>query len=833
MATYSQANRPLKIHTPLGDDAVLIARLQGTEAISELFHFELELLAEKTVAFDQLLGQAVTVEVTQANGKPRYVHGIVTKLTQDGKVHGSEGKPTMLRYQAEIMPQAWWLSRNCQSRIFQHQTVVDILKAVFTGLDVSYRLVGIYPERNYCVQYRESDWAFASRLMEEEGIYYFFEYRPGGHTLVVADAARYPKLSGIQGPENLVFNEADEGVRHGDSITVWRKTQELRPGKFAFADHHFQLPNSRLGADAAVTATTNVGQVAHPLALGDAKNVEIYDHTSGYGKYFDDVNKSGSDQGGTVQKTFTENQRLARLRMEQEQAQCLRVTGVSDCVALTPGYTFHLQRHLDGDGGYLLTRVAHDVSVEETFASTSNVPSLRNEHRFVCIPEGVSYRPPLVTPRPKTEGPLTAKVVGPAGEEIFCDKYGRVKVQFYWDRDGQSDVNSSCWLRVAQTWAGTGFGSLCIPRVGQDVIVEFIEGDPDRPLVVGSVYNANNMPPYSLPSEATHQGFKTRSRNGSAANANELRFEDTLGQEAVHIHAEKDLFHTAENSFHIKVGSSSGSGGGGGESGDSGGTDESIFSIEVPKMVSVVLGQSSEWIGGLNDEIIVGGSAEIVAGLFNTELVLAAFNFEMIVAPNTEILIGPQIEVVVGDYLETVTGDFVEIVTGNFTEMVFGSFEEVVTGDFIETVTGDFIEVVTGEFYERIGGTFTEIVVGTFTEILLADFYEMREGEYIECNESHDHAIETTKSEKVSVGWNVSAGASITLTTLGKVTIIGLEEISIVCGGSSIKLGPEGVTIKGLLIKQQAAVQHQVEAVQIQAISSAQCVQDHPLLQDS
>lgn len=831
MPAFSQQHRPLRIVTPLGEDVLLLEKLEGAEGISELFSFRLSLLAEKPIAFDQLLGKAVTVNVTPAGGKTRFIHGIVGRLTQEGSVRLADGKTVLLRYQAEVVPEAWLLSRNNQTRVFQRQSVPDILKTLFGSLDLAVRLVGSYPQRNYCVQYHESDFAFASRLMEEEGIFYFFEHSASSHTLVLSDGASHPALTDVGGPESVAYTDIEAGPNRGETITLWRKTQEVCIGKVSVADHHFQLPGSRLNTETALPQQSiSAGTVAHAWRVAGSERVEQYEPAAGYARFFDGINKDGGEQPGQVQKIFEENQRTAHIRMQEAQARALGIDGAGDCRSFMPGYTFQLRSHFDGDGAYLLTRVEHRASVEGTFTSGTEPASLTYENHFRCIPQALAYRPPRRTPKPRTHGPMTAMVVGPAGEEIFCDKYGRIKVQFHWDRDGKNDSSSSCWLRVAQTWAGQGFGSVCIPRVGQAVLVDFIHGDPDQPVVVGSLYNAKNMPPYDLPSEATHQGFKTRSRNGSASNFNELRFEDTLGSEGLHLHAEKDMFHSAENSFYIKVGSTFGSGSGGGEDGSNGESSDSALHVEVPKYVGLTLGESTDITVGASTEVIAGGSFEIIAPIA-AELI-AGISLESLNGIGIAMLVGPQFEYVWGPYYETVWGTFTEMVFGNFLETVTGAFTEVVTGDFLELVNGDFVENVDGAFTEVVGGSFLEIVEGSFKEVVLGDFIEYVQGKQLELGEEKNHAVETNHSTAVSGSHATNVGADMELQALAGITLTSPVSITLQCGPNKIMLTPMGIFFSALNFEFEIKGRWSTTALQVQHQAIAMASTNYPMLME-
>jgi type VI secretion system secreted protein VgrG len=538
LTTYTQAGRPMTVKTPLGPDNLLLIGFSGREAISQLFEYSLELIApnQAEIPFDKLLAQKVSVALELSDGQKRYFSGIVRRFSQGHR------DDTFTYYRMEVVPQFWLLKKKIQSRIFQHKTVPDILKDVFKGLDVGYEIQGTFSPREYCVQYRESDFDFASRLMEEEGIYYFFTHTADGHKTIVANLPQsHPDVA----PATLIYEEMTGGVRKEDRVAVWEKGQELRSGKFTLWDHCFELPHKHLEAEKIIPETVKSGKADHKLKVGNNDRLEIYDYPGGYAKRFDGVNKSGGDQSSELQKVFQDNLRTVGIRMQEEAAPSVVIHGLSNCRQLSAGHRFTLQRHFNADGKYLLTALDHTASLSAHYRA-GDAGEFSYENSFTCIPSDMVFRPPRMTPKPRVDGSQTAVVVGPPGEEIFTDKYSRVKVQFHWDRSGQNDADSSCWVRVATLWAGKQWGVIHIPRIGHEVVVDFLEGDPDRPIIVGSVYNADMMPPYALPDNRTQSGVKSRSSlQGGPANFNELRFEDKKGSEQIFLHAEKDsLFET-------------------------------------------------------------------------------------------------------------------------------------------------------------------------------------------------------------------------------------------------------------------------------------------------
>jgi type VI secretion system secreted protein VgrG len=458
---------PGAISLDAAKDAV-VESFSGVEAMSRLYTYRVDLLSPAPIDFS-LLGKAATVRISA--GKDVSLGGIVSRLAEGTAV----GK--MRRYRVEISPRAWLLTRGLQSRIFQDHSVPEILAKVFQDLTVSVQLQGQYPKRVFCAQYRESDFDFASRLMEEEGIFWFFE-QPSGN-LIIADAVgALPQLPGSP-------------LKVSD-LPGWQTAQEIRAHKVTLRDHTFELPNDFLEAAKNVPASVQAGAVTHSLAAGPA--AEIYDDPGGYAKRFDGVDPGGGDQPAQLQKIFHENTRVAALRAEEEAAQAVVSSAGARCVNLISGRKFTLQGDDRAAGDYLITRVEHSVTEKDG--------RVQIDSRIECLPASAPPRPRRVTPRPVARL-QSAVVAGPAGEKLFLDKYGRVKVQFHWDRQGRSDAGSSGWVPVAQVAASRHSGAMFPPRVGDEALVDFLDGDPDRPVIVGRLYNAENMPPAALPAHKT------------------------------------------------------------------------------------------------------------------------------------------------------------------------------------------------------------------------------------------------------------------------------------------------------------------------------------------
>lgn len=503
--SYSQEGRLISIDTPLGTDVLLLQSISGHEGISRLFEFDLDLISEsESISFTDIVGESVTISLEQYDGSIRYLNGCVSRFAQSGQ------DSRFTHYSAEVVPWLWFLTRNADCKIFQQKTVPEIITGIFDALslkDYQNKLQGTYATLDYCVQYRETHFNFISRLMEQFGIFYFFQHEESKHTLILGDSNSVFPVFG-----NAKCQLTGGGVDEEDLIRSWNLQQELRTGKYTLTDYNFTTPSTSLLASEPTVDT-----------VGPNSSYEIYDYPGDY-------------------LTVGDGDAFSKLRMQEEESSHLVVSGAGDVRGFGSGMQFTLQGHYRSDQNetYVLTEIQHSASVGNSYYGGDTETHYSNH--FTCIPQAVPFRAPRITPKPMIQGLQPAVVVGKSGEEIWVDQYGRVKVQFFWDRVGTNDENSSCWVRVSQAWAGKGWGAMWIPRIGQEVIVEFLEGDPDRPLITGRVYNAELMPPYALPDNGTRSTFMSRSsKSGGTANYNELRFEDKKGSEQIFMNAEMDM----------------------------------------------------------------------------------------------------------------------------------------------------------------------------------------------------------------------------------------------------------------------------------------------------
>ena len=519
MPTSTQATRHIAIETPLGEDVLLLRRFSAHEEVSRLSQFELDLLSEEyTINFDDIIGQKVAIRMDLPDNGRRYWSGYINRFVQ-----GVSTSTRFAQYRATMVPWLWFLTRTSNCRIFQEKTVPDIVKQVFNDhgfSDVEDRLSGGYRKWIYCVQYRETDFNFVSRLMEQEGIYYYFEHEQNKHTVVLCDSlSKHDPFGDYQ---EIAFTPDIRSSSQQGRITDWTVEKQVLSGKYAQTDYNFEKPSTSL-------ASNQKDQKPHSQA-----HYEIYEYPGEYPEVAD-------------------GERYAQIRMEELAESHEICSGQSDSRGICYGHQFEMARHTWDDQNRKYLILATNYQAFSEAYETSGGESEMCACSFTSIPSSIQFRPARTTAKPAIQGIQTAVVTGPAGEEIYTDKYGRIKVQFHWDRDGKYDENSSCWIRVRQNWAGNQWGGLYIPRIKQEVIVDFQEGDPDQPIIVGAVYNANNMPPYGLPGEKTKSTLKSDSTKGGGG-SNEIRFEDKKGSEEVYLHGQKDWTIAIDNDKNQTVG---------------------------------------------------------------------------------------------------------------------------------------------------------------------------------------------------------------------------------------------------------------------------------------
>jgi type VI secretion system secreted protein VgrG len=516
--TMPTATERIELITPLGDE-LLFHGMHVQEELSRLGEYHLDLLSKnKDVDRDKILGTKVSVKVMLADGKVRYFNGFVTRFS------AGEALGKYARYYATVSPWLWFLTRTADCRIFQDKTVRQIVEDVFADhrhvADFAFELTENYRTWNYCVQYRETDFNFVSRLLEHEGMYYYYRHTDGHHTLVITDSVN--KHDATPGYEKLQFIAPQVLVRPGtEFVSAWNVFREVQPGAYVHDDYDFERPNVEL-----TTAKT----LPRPYSLS---NYEVYDYPGGY-----------------LQKPHGEH--YAHVRIDEYGAGFEKAQATTNYRGVQVGARFTLEGHgvekVNGD--YLVVAATH--MLESTQYESGDAGSASGfSCSFTALSCAQQFRPRRITPKPFVQGPQTAVVVGPKDDEIYTDKYGRVKVQFHWDRRGKKDENSSCWIRVSHPWAGKGWGAVATPRIGQEVIVDFLEGDPDQPIITGRVYNEENQPPFGFPAGAVLSGIKSDTHKG--AGYNEFSMDDTAGKEKITTHAQFDMDTTVEHDKKVIV----------------------------------------------------------------------------------------------------------------------------------------------------------------------------------------------------------------------------------------------------------------------------------------
>ena len=621
-----QTVRPVEIITPLGDDVLVFHRMTATEELGRLFQFELDLLSmDPKIKFEKLLGQNVTIRLELPKDKIRYFNGFVSRFSQEGTLDDFNA------YSVTVHPWLWFLTRTADCRIFQKKKIPDIIQEVFRDhgfTDFEEALSGSYRTWEYCVQYRETDFNFVSRLMEQEGIYYYFKHEINKHTLVLSDSVSSHEA--YPGYEKLPYFPPDEHLRRErDHIYDWNISQEVQPGLFTLDDFDFERPKANLEVKSSIKRE-------HARAA-----LEIYDYPGEY-----------PDTG--------EGENYVRARIEELQAEHEQVEGQANARGLAVGSLFELVEYprTDQNREYLIVSATHQVESDAYSSGGGTEAEEVYSCSFTALHSKQPYRPARTTPKPMVQGPQTAIVVGPSGEEIHTDKYGRVKVSFHWDRYSKSNETSSYWVRVGQLWAGKQWGGIHIPRIGQEVIIEFLEGDPDHPLITGRVYNNDNMPPYDLPANATQSGIKSRSsKGGSADNFNEFRFEDKKGEEEIYLHGEKNWTITIENDKNQSVGH-----------------DESLSvgndrTKSVEKNQSESIGENKSISVGKNHSESISENATINVG--KNETISVGKNESVSVGENLSLSVGKNTSETIGEKLSRSVGkDMSSDIGNNLTQNV-------------------------------------------------------------------------------------------------------------------------------------------------------------------
>jgi type VI secretion system secreted protein VgrG len=756
---------PIQISSPLPPEDLMFQSLSLSQGLSRLEELELELVSPKeTLAPEDLLGQKLGVVMALPEGAQRHFHGIVTRFgigPPRGRFYG---------YRASVRPWLWMLTRTSDCRIFQEQTVPEIVEAVFKDhaaiASFEFKLFRAYRPRNYCVQYRETDFNFVARLLEDEGIYWYFEHSEGEHRLMLVDDVG--ALNTAPGCDSLPFyGNPGQVPPDTEYINAWAFSREVQPGKCALTSYDFERPALKLEVQASIPRSHEIAEE------------EQFDF-----------------QGDYIQKA--DGQRLADNRIEERQAHHERLSGSTNAQGLGAGHLFKLTRHPREDQNAEYLCVQSSIQAEVNAYEAGNDAG-RYDCSFAAIPSSQIFRPQRRTPKPFVQGPQTAVVVGPSGEEIFTDKYGRVKVQFHWDRYGKKNEKSSTWVRTSSPWAGSSFGFVQIPRIGQEVVVDFLEGDPDQPIITGRVYNAEQMPPWELPANATQSGVLTRSSKGGAyGNANALRFEDKKGAEELWLHAEKNQRVEVENDESHWVGH------------DRSKNIDHDETVHVKHDRTETVDNNETITIGVDRSESVGSNETIAIGVNRTETV--GSNESITVGVNQTISIGADRSITVGGS-ETATvamqrthavginesiaiGAAQEIVVGAAQSVSIGAIQDISVGLNQSTSVGKNQSVDVGGGQTQKIGKNRDLKVGGGQNTTIAKARVVKVGEDDGLNVGKKLVIEAGDSITFKVG-----SASIVLKKDGTITIDG-KDLTLKGSGKITVNASSDMVLKGSKISQ-------------------------------
>jgi len=673
MSGIDQATRAVRITTPLPDNTLGLLTLSGSEQLSELFTYSLECVSEDAnIDLYEILGMNISVVLDTDQEGERFIHGMINQAAHVG----SKGQYALYRLSVTAWP--WMLTQNKECRIFADMNVPDIISSVLSDAgftDFDNRLIGSYDQWNYCVQYQESDFDFVSRLMEHEGIYYYFEHFDNRHVMVLCDGATAHGTAANY-EEVPHFPESLDQQRTTDHLINWQFEKSVRSGKYVTKDFAFDQPRRDLLVN---SSESFAGQY-------DSK--EVYEFPGGF----------SYESSGEMTRSYGE--RIAKARMEALTAGHEVAKADGNVRGLNAGNIFTLincERE-DQNREYLIVEASLRVHLDSYYSGDGG-GAVELTSSFSCMPSETPYRAERKTVKPEIRGPQTAIVVGPSGEEIHTDLHGRVKLQFHWDRYGVSDENSSCWIRVSQAWAGEGWGSIHIPRIGQEVIVEYVDGDPDRPIITGRVYNGDRPVPYELPANATQSGIKSRSSmNGTPANFNEIRMEDKKGSEEIVIHAEKNQTNIVENDESTNVGHDRQEKIGNDESISIGndrkedvGNDETISigndrTETVSKNESISIGDNRKEIVGGDETITISRNRTEKVGR-NEKITIDGDRTED-VAKNEEVSIGKDCSLTAGDNYALDVGKTIAITAGDEIVLKTGKASITLKKDGTITISG-------------------------------------------------------------------------------------------------------------------------------------------------
>ncbi|CAB3968613.1 Rhs element Vgr protein [Burkholderia cenocepacia] len=721
-------NRVFTLDSPHGD-GLKFHTLDGSDELGRLFEFRIEALADShSLSLKDMLGKPVTVRIEQQDLSTRYLNGIVARASLSGR-----RAERYYGYELIVRPWLWLATRRSDCRIFQNKTVPEIVQEVLStyGFPIENHLAESYVPRDYCVQYNETDAAFVSRLMEFEGIYFWFRHAEDTHTLMLGDAMSSHTV--LPGYETIPYIARDRtAIADEEHIDGWLPAQAVSVGRHQTTDYDYTKPRADLSSQ-------KVDPRGH-----DHDSFASFEWPGGY----------RDDAPGA---------HYSRVRLEEQQAEHERASADTDVRGVAPGYLFTLEHcpRADQNREYLIVRCQYRFQ-ENAYASDQGAEAVVHQTMMLVQPSSLPYRSPRETPRPRTNGPQTATVVGPPGEEIWTDQYGRVKLQFRWDRYGQSNQDSSCWVRVSSPWAGGGFGGVQIPRVGDEVVVDFLNGDPDEPIVTGRVFNGEKMPPWGLPGSATQSGLLSRSSpGGTTDHANAFRFEDKKGAEQLWMHAERNFDAETELDHSLSVGNNHT---------HTVGNDETM-QVKNNRQRSV----------GQNETVNIGQNRVAQIGANETHGVVG--NRTRTVGQNETVTIAANRDATIG-------GVHTETVAKAKTETI-GEGKTLSVAQLYHTTSQDM--------KTQVASTHTE-EIGTRTSTI---------------SNAHTHTVGGEHT--------VNVGASHTTNVQHQVTVNAGDQLSLVCGMSSIVMKSDGtITIQGVNVASTGTNTHSVNGKTVTSSATAE-----------
>ncbi|MCA8061717.1 type VI secretion system tip protein TssI/VgrG [Burkholderia sp. AU38729] len=721
-------SRVFTLDSPHGD-GLKFHTLDGSDELGRLFEFRIEALADShSLSLKDMLGKPVTVRIEQQDLSTRYLNGIVARASLSGR-----RAERYYGYELIVRPWLWLATRRSDCRIFQNKTVPEIVQEVLStyGFPIENHLAESYVPRDYCVQYNETDAAFVSRLMEFEGIYFWFRHAEDTHTLMLGDAMSSHTV--LPGYETIPYIARDRtAIADEEHIDGWLPAQAVSVGRHQTTDYDYTKPRADLSSQ-------KVDPRGH-----DHDGFASFEWPGGY----------RDDAPGA---------HYSRVRLEEQQAEHERANADTDVRGVAPGYLFTLEHcpRADQNREYLIVRCQYRFQ-ENAYASDQGAEAVVHQTMMLVQPSSLPYRPPRETPRPRTNGPQTATVVGPPGEEIWTDQYGRVKLQFRWDRYGQSNQDSSCWVRVSSPWAGGGFGGVQIPRVGDEVVVDFLNGDPDEPIVTGRVFNGEKMPPWGLPGSATQSGLLSRSSpGGTTDHANAFRFEDKKGAEQLWMHAERNFDAETELDHSLSVGNNHT---------HTVGNDETM-QVKNNRQRSV----------GQNETVNIGQNRVAQIGANETHGVVG--NRTRTVGQNETVTIAANRDATIG-------GVHTETVAKAKTETI-GEGKTLSVAQLYHTTSQDMKTQVASTHTEEIG-TRTSTIAN-----------------------AHTHTVGGEHT--------VNVGANHTTNVQHQVTVNAGDQLSLVCGMSSIVMKRDGtITIQGVNVASTGTNTHSVNGKTVTSSATAE-----------